>query len=130
MSITEKISKDIQGFHDDIEKWFQGKSEDQEVLYRQLLSGFSPDFKMINGNNDLVTLAMLSDWLPTVYGKFQDRHVTVENIEIQHSESHGLATYTEIQVTGETPTKRKSSAVFLIGEEKALWLHLVEKWIS
>lgn len=129
MSITEKIRKEIQGFHDDIETWFQGKSEDQEALYRQLLSGFSPDFKMINGNSDLVTLSMFSDWLPTVYGKFQDRHVNVEDIEIQYSESHGLATYTEIQVTGETSTKRKSSAVFLISEEKALWLHLIEKWI-
>ncbi|MCJ7935893.1 MAG: hypothetical protein MUW56_20265 [Chryseobacterium sp.] len=128
MNNTEKITKEIQGFHEDIEKWFQGKAEHQESLYKKLLSGFSPDFKMINGNHDTVTLSMLADWLPSVYGQFTDRHISLENIKIHHSESHGIATYTEIQIIGETSTKRESSAVFILDGQKALWLHLIEKW--
>jgi hypothetical protein len=129
MNNTEKIIGEIEGFHRNIEKWFQGKTEDQESLYKELLSGFSTDFKMINGNGDTVTLSMLEDWLPSVFGKFPERNIEVENIEVQYSDHHGLATYTETQVTGETANKRQSSAVFLLNEEKALWLHLIENWM-
>ncbi|MDR6457697.1 hypothetical protein J2786_000790 [Chryseobacterium vietnamense] len=129
MNNTEKIIGEIEGFHRNIEKWFQGKTEDQESLYKELLSGFSTDFKMISGNGDTVTLSMLEDWLPSVFGKFPERNIEVENIEVQYSDHHGLATYTETQVTGETANKRQSSAVFLLNEEKALWLHLIENWI-
>ncbi|WP_343687837.1 hypothetical protein [Chryseobacterium gleum] len=129
MNNTEKIIGEIIEFHQNIEKWFQGKTENRKNLHRKLLSGFSPEFRMINGNGDTVTLSMLSDWLPTVFGKFPQRTIQVENIEVNHSEHHGLATYTETQVTGETVTRRASSAVFLLHEEKALWLHLIERWI-
>jgi len=129
MNNTEKIIWEIEEFHKNIEKWFQGKSEHQESLYKALLSGFSPDFKMITGNGDPVTLSMFGDWLPTVFGKFPERTIQVENIEVNHSGHHGLATYTETQVTGEITTKRASSAVFLLNEEKALWLHLIEHWV-
>ncbi|MCW1962321.1 hypothetical protein [Chryseobacterium viscerum] len=129
MNNTEKIIWEIEEFHRNIEKWFQGKTENQENLYKELLSGFSPYFKMINGNGDIVTLPMLGDWLPTVFGKFPERTIRVENIETNHSEYHGLATYIETQVTGDVTTKRKSSAIFLLNEEKALWLHLIENWI-
>lgn len=129
MNNTEKIITEIIEFHQNIEKWFQGKTENRENLHRKLLSGFSPEFRMINGNGDTVTLSTLSDWLPTVFGKFPQRTIQVENIEVNHSEHHGLATYTETQVTGETVTRRASSAVFLLNEEKALWLHLIERWI-
>lgn len=129
MNNTEKIIGEIEGFHRNIEKWFKGKTEDQESLYKELLSGFSTDFKMISGNGDTVTLSMLEDWLPSVFGKFPERNIEVENIEVQYSDHHGLATYTETQVTGETANKRQSSAVFLLNEEKALWLHLIENWI-
>lgn len=129
MNNTEKIIGEIEGFHRNIEKWFQGKTENQESLYKELLSGFSTDFKMINGNGDTVTLSMLEDWLPSVFGKFPERTIQVENIEVNHSAHHGLATYIETQITGETTNKRQSSAVFLLNEEKALWLHLIENWI-
>ncbi|WP_343658228.1 hypothetical protein [Chryseobacterium sp.] len=129
MKNTEKITREIIEFHKNIEKWFQGKTENHEALYRTLLSGFSPEFRMISGNGDAVTLSMLSDWLPTVFGKFPERTIQVENIETNHTDYHGIATYTETQVTGEAITKRKSSAVFLINAEKALWLHLIEQWI-
>jgi hypothetical protein len=129
MSNTEKIIQEIEGFHENIEKWFQGKTENQEDLYQELLSGFSPEFKMINGNGDIVTLSMLSEWLPGVFGKFPERSIHVENIAVNHTDHHGLAAYIETQITGETTTRRKSSAVFLMNEEKALWLHLIENWI-
>lgn len=129
MNNTEKIIWEIEEFHRNIEKWFQGKTENQESLYKELLSGFSPDFRMMNGNGDVVTFSMLGNWLSTVFGKFPERSIQVENIEVNYSEHHGLATYTETQVTGEITTKRKSSAVFLLNEEKALWLHLIESWI-
>jgi hypothetical protein len=129
MSNTEKIIWEIEEFHRNIEKLFQGKTESQESLYKELLSGFSPDFKMINGNGDTVTLSMLGEWLPTVFGKFPERNIQVENIEVHDSEHHGLATYIETQITGGTTNRRQSSAVFLLNEEKALWFHLIENWI-
>ncbi|SEH32279.1 hypothetical protein [Chryseobacterium culicis] len=129
MNNTEKIIGEIKEFHRNIEKWFQGKAKNQESLYKDLLSGFSPDFKMINGNGDTITLSMLEEWLPTVSGKFPERNILVENIEVHHSEYHGVATYIETQITGEVTNRRTSSAVFLLNEEKALWLHLIEQWI-
>jgi hypothetical protein len=129
MSNKEKITKELQSFCENIEKWFQGNDQDQDALFRRILSGFSPDFKMINGDGNPVTLSMFSEWLPTVFGKFPDRSVQIENIEIHSSEHHGLATYMEIQITEGIANRRKSSAVFLITEEKALWFHLVENWI-
>ncbi|RLJ32373.1 hypothetical protein CLU97_1826 [Chryseobacterium sp. 7] len=129
MKNTEKIIWEIEEFHKNIEKWFQGKAENQKSLYKELLAGFSPDFKMINGNGETVTLSMLEEWLPAVFGKFPERNIQVENMVVNHSEHHGLATYIETQVTGEITTKRKSSAVFLLNKEKALWLHLIENWI-
>ncbi|PWN71268.1 hypothetical protein C1631_001190 [Chryseobacterium phosphatilyticum] len=129
MNNTEKIVKEITEFHQDIEKWFQGTAEDRDLLYKKLLSGFSPEFKMINGNGYTVTLSAFSDWLPTVFGKFPERTVYVENIKVWHSDHHGLATYTEVQITGESSNKRQSSGIFLLHPEKALWFHLVEKWI-
>lgn len=129
MNNTEKIIKEVTEFHKNIEKWFQGKAEDQERLYNNLLSGFSPDFKMINGDGNPVTLSIFSEWLPTAFGKFPERSVQVEDIEIHHSDHHGMATYTEIQTTEGVTNKRKSSAVFLLNEEKALWFHLIENWI-
>ena len=130
MNNTEKITKEITEFHETIEKWFRGNSENQDVLYQKLLSGFSTEFKMINGNGDTVTLNMFSEWFPTVFGKFPERSVQVQDIEIYYSDHHGLATYTEIQVTGDSVNKRKSSAVFLLNEEKVLWFHLIEHWIK
>lgn len=130
MNNTEKITKEITEFHETIEQWFRGNSENQEALYQKLLSGFTTEFKMINGNGDTVTFNMLSEWLPTVFGKFPERSVQVQDINVSHSDHHGLATYTEVQVNGESANKRKSSAVFLLNEEKALWLHLIERWIE
>lgn len=129
MNNTEKVIKELQEFCGNIEKWFRGEEQDQEVLYQMILSGFSPDFKMTNGDGNTATLFMFSDWLPTVYGQFPERRVLIENIEIYHSDHHALATYTEIQATGDSVNTRKSSAVFLLNEDRALWLHLIENWI-
>ncbi|REC46146.1 hypothetical protein [Chryseobacterium pennipullorum] len=129
MKNTEKIILEITEFHSNIEKWFQGKTDSQEALYETLVSGFSPEFSMINGNGDTVTLQMLSDWLPTVFGKFPERRIQLENIVVENSDHHGLATYVETQVTGANSNKRQSSAVFVVTKEKALWLHLVEVWM-
>lgn len=129
MDNKEKINGELKGFCENIEKWFQGNEQDQSALFKSIMTGFSPDFKMVNGDGNSVTLAMFSEWLPTVFGKFPDRSVKIENIEIYHSEHHGLATYTEIQTTEGIANKRESSAVFFFNEEKALWLHLVETWI-
>lgn len=129
MNTTEKISKEVKGFHEDIEKWFHGQEKDQDNLYEKLLSGFAPDFTMVNGNGDTISLSAFAEWLPGIYGKFPDRRIILENIEITHTESHGLASYIEIQITGDAMTRRQSSAVFLVNEEKAVWLHLIEHWI-
>ncbi|WP_347219924.1 hypothetical protein [Chryseobacterium sp.] len=129
MNNKEKISTELKNFCENIEKCFQGNEQNQDALFRKILSGFSPDFKMINGDGNPITLTMLSEWLPTVFGKFPDRKVQIENIEIHHSDHHGLATYTEIQITEGIANKRKASAVFLFSEEKALWFHLIETWI-
>lgn len=129
MNNTEKIKKEIIEFHDYIEQWFHGQENEPDALQKKLLSGFSSDFTLLNGNGDTLSLSALSDWLPAVYGKFPDRIVKLENITITHTESHGLASYTEIQITGDTITRRQSSATFLLYEEKALWLHLIERWI-
>lgn len=128
MNNTEKIITEIKEFHRDIEAWFRGK-EDKNGLYKKLMSGFDADFKMVTGNGDTVTLTTFSEWLPEAYGKFPERSIIIENIEIQTTENHGLASYIEIQTTGAVVTRRKSSAVFVIGEKKACWLHLIEKWI-
>ncbi|WP_228401551.1 hypothetical protein [Chryseobacterium sp. PMSZPI] len=93
------------------------------------MSGFSSDFSMLNGDGVSITLAMFSDWLPTVFGQFPDRSVQIEDVEIHYSNDHGLATFTEIQITGTVSNQRSSSAVFLLTQEKALWFHLIEKWI-
>ncbi|MBO9691483.1 hypothetical protein [Chryseobacterium sp.] len=129
MNNTEKIIWEVVEFHKNIEKWFQGTTENRDILYRKLLSGFSKEFSMINANGDTVTLSMLSDWLPTVFGKFPQRIIQVENIEVHHSAYHGVATYIETQITDETTTQRTSSAAFLLNQEKAFWLHLIERWI-
>lgn len=128
MNNTEKIIREIKEFHIDIEAWFRGK-EDQESLYQKLMSGFYADFKMITGNNDTITLAAFSEWLPGAYGQFPDRRIVLEDIEVYATENHGLASYIEIQTTGSTVTRRKSSAVFVVDEERAFWLQLIEKWI-
>ncbi|MGK6341429.1 hypothetical protein ACMGDK_04270 [Chryseobacterium sp. DT-3] len=128
MNNTEKIITEIRGFHKDIEAWFRGEG-DQNTLYKKLLSGFDVDFKMVTGNGDTISLAAFSEWLPGVYGKFSERNIVIENIEVQTTENHGLASYIEIQTTGAAVTHRKSSAVFVIREEKACWLHLIENWI-
>jgi len=128
MNNTEKVTKELQEFCENIEKWFRG-SEQQEILCNKILSGFAPEFTMINGDGNSATLSMFSEWLPTVFGKFPNRSVKIENIEIKYSDHHALATYIEIQTTGDIANRRKSSAVFLIGGEKALWFHLVENWM-
>lgn len=129
MNSTEKITREIKEFHYMIEEWFRGNAQDQEILYQKLLSGFTPEFRMINGNGNTVTLSDLSGWLPGVYGKFPNRVIILENIEVESTDNHGLASYTEIQITGTETTRRHSSAVFLLNDEKALWLHLIEKWV-
>ncbi|MBP2617622.1 hypothetical protein [Chryseobacterium jejuense] len=129
MNNKEKINTELQDFCENIEKWFQGNEQDQHALFRKIISGFSPDFKMINGDGNTAALSMFSEWLPTVFGKFPDRSVQIENIEIHCSEHHGIATYTEIQTTEGIANRRKSSAVFLFNEDKALWFHLIENWI-
>ncbi|MDR2234958.1 MAG: hypothetical protein LBE92_02435 [Chryseobacterium sp.] len=130
MNAKEKITREIIDFHHDIEQWFHGNTTDREALFQKLLSGFTPEFRMINGNGDPVSLSALSEWLPGVFGKFPNRSITVENIDVQASDSHGLATYIEIQITGDISTKRRSSAVFLVNDDQALWLHLIEKWMD
>ncbi|AQX07843.1 hypothetical protein [Elizabethkingia ursingii] len=128
MNNKEKIVAELNGFCENIEKWFRGK-ENQETLYNKILSGFSQDFRMVNGDGNTVSFHMFSDWLPTVYGKFPTRSVALGNIDVQYSDRHGIATYTEIQITGDINNQRKASAVFLLEEDKALWLHLIEEWI-
>lgn len=128
MNNKEKIVAELNGFCENIEKWFRGE-ENQEALYNKILLGFSPDFRMVNGDGNTVSFHMFSDWLLTVYGKFPTRSVALENIDVQYSDRHGIATYTEIQITGDINNQRKASAVFLLEEDKALWLHLIEEWI-
>lgn len=128
MNNKEKIVAELNGFCENIEKWFRGE-ENQETLYNKILSGFSPDFRMVNGDSNAVSFHMFSDWLPTVYGRFPTRSVALENIDVQYSDRHGIATYTEIQITGDINNQRRASAVFFLEEDKALWLHLIEEWI-
>ncbi|WP_343608375.1 hypothetical protein [Chryseobacterium oranimense] len=128
MNNSEKIITEIKEFHRDIEAWFRGE-KDQDSLYKKLLSGFDGDFKMITGNGDTITLGAFSEWLPGSYAQFPNRSIVIENIEVEATESHGLASYIEIQTTGTTVTQRKSSAVFVVRGEKAFWLHLIENWI-
>ncbi|UHO40434.1 hypothetical protein H5J24_10960 [Chryseobacterium capnotolerans] len=129
MNNKEKITKELKDFCENIEKWFQGNEKDANALSRKILSGFSPEFNMINGDGNPISLNLFSEWLPTVFGKFPDRSIQIENVEIHCSEYHGLATYTEIQITEGIINQRKGSAVFFFKEEKALWFHLVETWI-
>lgn len=129
MNNKEKITTELKDFCENIENWFQGNAQDQDILFKKILSGFSLEFKMINGDGNQLTLSMFSDWLPGVFGKFPDRTVRIEDIEIHVSEHHGLATYIEIQTTEGIANRRTGSAVFLLSEEKALWFHLVENWI-
>lgn len=128
MNNKEKVITALMSFCKNIEKWFRGEGE-QDMLYQEIVSGFSLDFKMITGDGDTVSFYMFSKWLPTVYGKFPSRRVILEDIEVQYSGKHGLATYTEIQTTEEEVTRRTSSAIFLLTEEKALWFHLIESWM-
>ncbi|WP_160138302.1 hypothetical protein [Chryseobacterium sp. c4a] len=129
MNNKEKINTELKDFCENIENLFQGNAQNKDLLFKKILSGFSPEFKMINGDGNTITFAMFSDWLPSVFGKFPDRKVQIENIEIHQTEHHGLATYIEIQTTEGIANQRTGSAVFLCNEEKALWYHLVESWI-
>ncbi|MGL6126384.1 MAG: hypothetical protein ACRC05_04675, partial [Chryseobacterium artocarpi] len=62
MNNTEKITKELNEFCENIEKWFRGNEKDQEALFKKILSGFSSDFKMINGDENTATLSMFSEW--------------------------------------------------------------------
>lgn len=129
MENKEKARLALESFCTDIELWFRGGEANREELSKRILSGFSADFEMVSGDGNRISLDSFITWLPTVYGIFPDRRVFLENIEIACSQDHALATYVEIQSTRNTTTRRRSSAVFLIKEEKALWFHLIEHWL-
>lgn len=129
MENKEKAKRALESFCTDIELWFRGGQANREELFKRILSGFSADFEMVSADGNQIQLSTFITWLPTVYGTFSNRRIYLENIKIACSDDHALATYVEIQSTGNITTRRRSSAVFLIKEEKALWFHLIEHWL-
>ncbi|MEJ5144771.1 MULTISPECIES: hypothetical protein [unclassified Sphingobacterium] len=122
--------KQVQDFCNNIQVWFNGTAKNQKHLYEQIINTFAPAFKLVNGDGDVIDFTMLSQWLKQVYGQFPSRIVSLQKLEGYATSQHILVSYIEIQSTGEIQTIRQASAIFIIKDNKALWYHLIEKWID
>lgn len=122
--------KQVQDFCNNIQVWFNGTAKNQEHLYEQIINTFSADFKLINGDREIVDFNMLSQWLKQVYGQFPTRIVSLQDLEGYATSHHILVSYIEIQSTGEIQTTRQASAIFVIKDNEAIWYHLIEHWIN
>jgi hypothetical protein len=128
-SLNIKIAKQqVNEFCKNIEIWFNGKATSKDTLYQHISSAFDPSFKMITGDGNEISYQSFLAWLPSVYGQFPARKIQVSDLKGYGTPHHVLVEFTETQFTDDLVTKRRSSAVFVINQEKALWYHLVEQW--
>lgn len=131
MDKKDLVIKEIIDFHQNIENWFRGETEDKEALYAALMQNFHADFKMQGGSGNALDRATLSAWLPTVFAQFPNKEVAVSEINIFLTNRHALAEYLETQKLGDEITVRKSSAVFLLNDNSTVcWYHLLEQWLK
>ncbi|MBK1897018.1 hypothetical protein [Chryseobacterium paridis] len=128
MTKKELVQKEILDFHQNIENWFKGKTNDKEVLQDVMLQNFHPYFRMKGMAGNEVDYEGLSGWLLKAFGRFPKMKIEISEIKIQLSHQHALAEYIETQNTGEEVNIRKSSAIFLLNSiDSVSWYHLLEQ---
>jgi len=122
--------QEVENFVQHIETWFNGTATDKTALYQCISTAFDPAFTMQTGDGNTIDYATFLPWLTAVYGQFPTRKVQLEDLAGYATQHHAVIQFIEIQQTDEMITKRKSSAVFILQDNKALWYHLVEQWID
>lgn len=120
----------VKEFCKNIEIWFNGNATSKDTLYQRISTSFDPSFAMITGDGNEINYQSFLTWLPSVYGQFPTRKIQVSDLKGYGTSHHVLVEFTETQFTDDLITKRQSSAVFVINQEKALWYHLVEQWVE
>lgn len=130
MDTKDLVKKEILDFHENIENWFKGNSDNRTILLNKLLKNFHPHFRMTGSRGNELNYKMLANWLPTVFGKFSEMEISVSAVKIQFSDKHALAEYVEKQNADGEITTRKASAVFLLNPDgRICWYHLLEEWV-
>lgn len=129
MNNLELGKQQVIDFHVNIQTWFNGTATDKEGVYKAIVSTFDPSFIMTNGDGKSMGYDTFTQWLTTAYGIFPTRQIEVKNIAGYATFGHIIVEYIEIQQTDEVRTERQSSAVFTLKEGKAMWYHLVERWV-
>lgn len=130
-SLNVKIAEQqVKEFCKNIEIWFNGNATSRDTLHQRISTSFDSSFKMITGDGNEINYQSFLTWLPSVYGQFPTRKIQVSDLKGCGTSHHVLVQFTETQFTDDLITKRQSSAVFVINQEKALWYHLVEQWVE
>ena len=130
MDKKELIEKEILGFHEKIENWFTGNTNDKETLQSDMLRNFHPHFQMRGSRGNEFNYEAFANWLPGAFGRFSKIEIKVSEIKIQLSDQHALAEYVETQNADGEINIRKASAVFLLNLDGTVsWYHLLEEWI-
>lgn len=122
--------QEVIDFHQNIALWFNGSATDKEELYHLIISKFSTSFSMTNGDNKTINFDAFCEWLPSSYACSPNISVNVQDIKGYSTVHHVLIEYIETQQSDIKNTIRKSSAVFLIENKQAKWLHLKETWLQ
>lgn len=123
------VEQEIIFFHKFITQWFRGETQNREVLLDELLKGFHPHFRMKGASGNEMSYIDFTNWLPTAFGLFPDKEITLSGIQIFSTPNHGVAEYIETQRANGQTTHRKSSAIFVIENNTPQWYHLLEEWI-
>lgn len=130
MDKKELVEKEILSFHEKIENWFKGNTNDKETLQSTMLDRFHPHFRMKGSRGNELDYEGFENWLPTAFKRFSQIEIKVSQIKIHLSDLHALAEYIETQNADGEINTRKASAVFLLNPDDSVsWYHLLEEWI-
>ncbi|ASK29635.1 hypothetical protein CEY12_05735 [Chryseobacterium sp. T16E-39] len=130
MDKKEIVQKEILDFHQKIEDWFKGNTNDKESLLSDMLDNFHPHFYMKGSRGNELDYEGFSNWLPTAFKRFSQIKIEVSEIKIHLTDMHALAEYIETQNADGEINTRKASAVFVLNPDgRVSWYHLLEEWI-
>jgi hypothetical protein len=134
VSIVSRCSDEIHLFHEVLQRWLCGESEEPRLDLNYMSAALAHDMLLVSPVGKIEAQEELLNRLSSAYGARPDVRIRISDYEaIMESKNNLLARYIETRTCPETQDVRVSTVLF--SQENGLpngvtWRHIHETWLA
>ena len=125
------IEQEIIRLHFFFENWFNATSLNAEEAFQNFSASLASTFVIIGPDGSLTPKTELTEHLYRLYGARPGIRISIHNPKVHRNENNFIvATYEEWQLIDFAEKKRLSSVLFEFKDERLIWQHVHETWLT